>query len=249
VRHHLAMGLILLLTGCATPLTPRESGTLAGASIGAATGAILGGIAGSAGEGAAIGAAVGAVAGALTGDAIQNEQAARAYPPGSAYGAPPYPYYPPYSPSPPNATLQIQATPDDTEIAVDGRRIGKPGVSRARSGACRCGSAPCGVSRQRTQRRHQRGGPTAGNCFCQTGPGPPSHPRPARAVRPSAAPAPIGDPERRCPAHPPQSVGPRSVKIPPRSPPGCIPSTPARSDIGARPRGSQSVLARRKCLR
>ncbi|MGH7427317.1 MAG: glycine zipper domain-containing protein, partial [Candidatus Methylomirabilaceae bacterium] len=72
---------LLLVGGCATPLTPRESGTLAGASIGAATGAILGGIGGSAGKGAAIGAVVGAMAGALTGNAIQNEQAARAYPP------------------------------------------------------------------------------------------------------------------------------------------------------------------------
>ncbi|PTL35492.1 hypothetical protein CLG94_09490 [Candidatus Methylomirabilis limnetica] len=33
---------------CAIPLTPRESGTLTGAEIGAATGAILGGIAGAA---------------------------------------------------------------------------------------------------------------------------------------------------------------------------------------------------------
>ena len=43
---------LLVLTGCATPLTPpRESGTLTDAEIGAATGAILGGIAGAAGKG------------------------------------------------------------------------------------------------------------------------------------------------------------------------------------------------------
>ncbi len=119
---------LLLLAGCATPLTPRESGTLTGAGVGAATGAILGGIAGSAGKGAAIGAAVGAVTGLLAGNAIQNEQAAQAargYP-GYAYATPPYPYPPQYGPTPPppNATLQIEVTPGDTEIAVDGRRIG-----------------------------------------------------------------------------------------------------------------------------
>jgi len=127
--QHLAVGSIflLLITGCATPLTPRESGTLTGAGIGAATGAILGGIAGSAGKGAAIGAAVGAVTGALAGNAIQNEQAARAYSSGYAYPTPVYPYYSPYGPppTPPNATLQIEVTPDETEIAVDGRRIGQ----------------------------------------------------------------------------------------------------------------------------
>lgn len=51
---------LLVFTGCATPPTPRESGTLGGAAIGAAAGASLGGIAGSPGQGAAIGAAVGA---------------------------------------------------------------------------------------------------------------------------------------------------------------------------------------------
>ena len=129
MRQRFAIGSIflLLITGCATPLTPRESGTLTGAGIGAATGAILGGIAGSAGKGAAIGAAVGAVTGALAGNAIQNEQAARAYASGYAYPTPPYPYYPPYSPPlpPPDGTLQIEVTPDETEIAVDGRRIGQ----------------------------------------------------------------------------------------------------------------------------
>jgi len=129
LKQTLAIGSIflLLVTGCATPLTPRESGTLTGAGIGAATGAILGGIAGSAGTGAAIGAAVGAVTGALAGNAIQNEQAARAYSSGYAYPTPAYPYRSPYGPppSPPNATLQIEAMPGETEIAVDGRRIGQ----------------------------------------------------------------------------------------------------------------------------
>jgi hypothetical protein len=116
----------VLVTGCATPLTPRESGTLTGAGIGAATGAILGGIAGAPGKGAAIGAAVGAVTGALAGNAIQNEQAARAYALRYPYSPQASPYYSPYGPPPhsPNATLQIEATPGETEIVVDGRRVG-----------------------------------------------------------------------------------------------------------------------------
>ncbi len=115
---------VLLLAGCATPLTPQESGTLAGAGIGAATGAVLGGIAGSAGEGAAIGAAVGAVTGLLAGSAIQNEQAARANPPAYAYAPPPYPYHPSSAPPPRYGSLQIEVSPEDSEIMLDGRRIG-----------------------------------------------------------------------------------------------------------------------------
>lgn len=107
---------LLVLTGCATPLSPRESGTLTGAGLGAATGAALGGIAGAPGKGAAIGAAVGVVTGALTGDAIQSEQADRAYASRYAHATPPYP--------PPSGILQIEVTPEDAEIFVDGRRIG-----------------------------------------------------------------------------------------------------------------------------
>jgi hypothetical protein len=129
LNQRLAISVIIavLVAGCATPLTPRESGTLTGAGIGAATGAILGGIAGAPGKGAAIGAAVGAVTGALAGNAIQNEQAARAYSSRYSYPPPVGPYYSPYGPPPPspNATLQIEATPGETEIVVDGRRIGQ----------------------------------------------------------------------------------------------------------------------------
>ncbi|MDD5559820.1 glycine zipper domain-containing protein [Candidatus Methylomirabilis sp.] len=107
---------LLVLAGCATPPSPRESGTVTGAAVGAATGAILGGIAGAPGRGAAIGAAVGAVTGALTGDAIQSEQADRASASRYAYATPPYP--------PPSGTLQIEVTPEDAEIFVDGRRVG-----------------------------------------------------------------------------------------------------------------------------
>ncbi|MBI2882609.1 MAG: hypothetical protein HYY11_01665 [Candidatus Methylomirabilis oxyfera] len=118
MRQYIATGGICLLmfTGCATPPTPRESGTLGGAAIGAAAGAALGGIAGAPGKGAAIGAAVGAVTGALTGDAIQSEQADRAY--GSRYAYAPRPY------PPPGGVLQIDVTPEETEIFLDGRRIG-----------------------------------------------------------------------------------------------------------------------------
>jgi hypothetical protein len=108
--------LMLLLVGCATPPSPRESGAVTGAGIGAVTGAVLGGIAGDAGKGAAIGAAVGAVTGALTGDAIQSEQADRAHASRYAYATPPYP--------PPGGGLQIEVTPEDAEILVDGRRLG-----------------------------------------------------------------------------------------------------------------------------
>src|SRR5574337_744269 len=122
---------LVLVTGCATPLTPRESGTLTGAGVGAAAGAVLGGIAGSPGKGAAIGAGVGAVTGLLTGNAIQNEQAqqaARPYPPRYAYAPPPGAHRVPYPPPPPPiAALQIEASPPDTEIIVDGRKIGRAG--------------------------------------------------------------------------------------------------------------------------
>lgn len=118
MKYSIAVSVIflLVLAGCATPLTPRESGTLTGAEIGAATGAIFGGIAGAPGKGAAIGAAVGAVTGALAGNVIQNEQADRAYASRYAYTTPPYP--------PPGGSLQIEVTPEDTDIVVDGKRIG-----------------------------------------------------------------------------------------------------------------------------
>ncbi|WP_337287309.1 glycine zipper domain-containing protein [Candidatus Methylomirabilis sp.] len=107
---------LLMLAGCATPPTARESGALGGAAIGAATGVALGGIAGDPEKGAAIGAAVGAVTGALTGDAVQSEQADRAHASRYPYTTSPY--------SPPGGTLQIEVTPEDTEILIDGRRIG-----------------------------------------------------------------------------------------------------------------------------
>lgn len=113
-----ALWFLVVIAGCATPPTPRESGTVGGAAVGAATGAAIGAIAGAPGKGAAIGAAVGAVTGALTGDAIQSEEADRARASRYAYAGPSSPY------PPPGGTLQIEVTPADTEILVDGRRIG-----------------------------------------------------------------------------------------------------------------------------
>ena len=106
---------LLLLAGCATSLTPRESGALTGAGMGAAGGAIFGAIAGSAGKGAFVGSAVGAVAGLMVGKAIEGEQATTPYLSWTGDTAPP----PPYAP-----TLQLQVTPGNTEISIDGRLVG-----------------------------------------------------------------------------------------------------------------------------
>jgi len=120
MKRYIAPGIMFLLViaGCATPPTPRESGTVGGAAIGAAAGAAIGGMAGAPGKGAAIGAVVGAVTGALTGDAIQSEQADRAHASRYAHASRPPPF------PPPGGTLQIEVMPADAEILVDGRRIG-----------------------------------------------------------------------------------------------------------------------------
>lgn len=120
MKRHIASAVwfLVIIAGCATPPTPRESGTVGGAAVGAATGAAIGAIAGAPGKGAAIGAAVGAVTGALTGDAIQSEEADRAQASRYAYSGPSSPY------PPPGGTLQVEVTPADAEIVVDGRRIG-----------------------------------------------------------------------------------------------------------------------------
>ncbi len=77
---------LILVAGCATPLTTREQGVLTGTLLGAGAGAVIGSISGHAGAGAAIGGAVGAITGGLIGDAHQQAQleAPRAYP-GYAY--------------------------------------------------------------------------------------------------------------------------------------------------------------------
>lgn len=79
---------LILVAGCATPLTTREQGVLTGTLLGAGAGAALGSISGHAGAGALIGGAAGAITGGLIGDAYQQahqaEARARAYP-GYAY--------------------------------------------------------------------------------------------------------------------------------------------------------------------
>ncbi len=106
---------LLLLAACATDMTPRESGALTGAALGGGGGAVLGAIAGSAGKGALVGSAVGAVAGLMAGKAIEREQAASAYPLWWADTILPSPYTP---------TLQVDVTPEDTEIIIDGSLVG-----------------------------------------------------------------------------------------------------------------------------
>ena len=63
----------------------------------------------------AIGAGVDAFADTLAGSAIESEQAVCTYPLWYADTPPP----PPYAPA-----LQIEVTPDDTEIIFDGTRVG-----------------------------------------------------------------------------------------------------------------------------
>lgn len=51
----------------------------------------------------------------MAGKAIEREETASANPPWYADTAPPSPYTP---------TLQVEVTPDETEISIDGRRVG-----------------------------------------------------------------------------------------------------------------------------
>ena len=106
---------LLLLAGCATSLAPSERGALTGAGLGAAGGAVFGAIAGSAEKGAFVGSTVGVVAGLMVGKAIEGEQATTPYRSWNGDTAPP----PPYAP-----TLHLEVIPDETEVSVDGIRVG-----------------------------------------------------------------------------------------------------------------------------
>lgn len=68
--------LIVLVAGCAQPLSTREKGALVGGGLGAATGAIIGAGVGNPGAGAAIGGALGGVGGGLVGDQLQQRDQA-----------------------------------------------------------------------------------------------------------------------------------------------------------------------------
>jgi outer membrane lipoprotein SlyB len=66
--------LMILLTGCSTPLTTREKGAGIGTLGGAAAGGIIGSAVGHAGAGAAIGGLLGLGAGGLIGDQLQGQE-------------------------------------------------------------------------------------------------------------------------------------------------------------------------------
>jgi Glycine zipper len=107
-RSMLVVGLLIVLAGCATPLSTREKGTLVGAAVGTGAGAAIGSASGHTAAGALIGAGVGAVGGALIGDSMQaNEQRQAAPPP------PPQPPPPPAvaAPPPPPPPVAVVAPP------------------------------------------------------------------------------------------------------------------------------------------
>lgn len=114
-RILMVLGLAILVAGCATPLTTREQGALAGGAIGAGAGAAIGSTTGHTGTGALIGAGVGALSGALIGDAMQaNEQRQAAAPPA----------VPPAAAPPPPASVVV-APPPPQNLTV-GINIGSP---------------------------------------------------------------------------------------------------------------------------
>jgi uncharacterized protein YcfJ len=69
------LSLVVLLGGCAAPLTAREKGALGGGALGAGAGAIIGSSVGhrNAGKGALIGGALGALGGGLVGDQMEGQ--------------------------------------------------------------------------------------------------------------------------------------------------------------------------------
>jgi outer membrane protein with glycine zipper len=69
-----AFALVIVITGCSTPLSTREKGAGIGALGGAAAGGIIGAAVGHPGAGAAIGGALGLGAGALVGDQLQGQE-------------------------------------------------------------------------------------------------------------------------------------------------------------------------------
>jgi osmotically inducible lipoprotein OsmB len=72
-RFMTIIGLAALVGGCATPLTTREKGALAGGALGAGAGAIIGNQVGHQGKGALIGGAIGALGGGLIGDQMEGQ--------------------------------------------------------------------------------------------------------------------------------------------------------------------------------
>lgn len=68
------LSLAALIGGCATPLSTREKGALAGGALGAGAGAIIGNQFDHQGKGALIGGALGALGGGLIGDQMQGQE-------------------------------------------------------------------------------------------------------------------------------------------------------------------------------
>jgi hypothetical protein len=91
---------LVVVSGCSTPLSTREKGAITGGAVGAGTGAVIGSASGNAGTGALIGAGVGVVAGALIGDAMQADEQRQATAP-----PPPPPPAPVVAPPPPVAVV------------------------------------------------------------------------------------------------------------------------------------------------
>ena len=101
------------VAGCATPLTTREKGALAGGAIGAGAGAAIGSTTGHTGTGALLGAGLGAVSGALIGDAMQANEARQA--------APAPPPAPPAAMAPPPPPQVVVVAPPP--VIVDSPRL------------------------------------------------------------------------------------------------------------------------------
>ena len=112
VRSMVVLGLLMVLAGCATPLSTREKGTLVGAAVGTGAGAAIGSASGHTAAGALIGAGVGAVSGALIGDSMQaNEQRQAAPPPPPQPPPPPPAVVAPPPPPPPPPPVAVVAPP------------------------------------------------------------------------------------------------------------------------------------------
>lgn len=118
-----AAALVILLTGCATPLSYREKGFMTGAAIGGGTGYLIGTRTGHPRLTAAIGAGIGALTGALIGSAIDgSRQAAVSDPP----SGPPMTQAPappviqvPGSYGDPTAGTFVNGTPWQVSVRVD----------------------------------------------------------------------------------------------------------------------------------
>lgn len=119
---HSVIAVLLLagvLAGCGGPLSYREKGMLAGATLGGGAGYLVGMRTGMRGPSAAIGAGIGALSGLLVGGALDEVQAGR--PTGGP--VPPVPLFPVRVPGhfvgDPTAGVFINETPWRVRVQVD----------------------------------------------------------------------------------------------------------------------------------